>query len=153
MKAEEFHQVKADNALRRIANGEMPSEFCAQGNPNIPTYAVSIELWASQDANYAERLIEAKRIGAQVMLADCIRIAGDRAFRPDERKLMIDARKYVAALWNVECNPKQIVEQKTTHMQATAKADFIETCTLFRNMTERQAEAEWLRVSGLATIQ
>lgn len=145
---EPYHPVRANFALARISNGEVPSEFCRADDPNVPTYASSIELWAVTDPIFAARLTEAKRIGALVIIADCIRIASDRSYRPDERKIMIDVRQKLAAFWNADCNPKTVVEQNTTIRNITPRSEYVEQAMLFLGMTRGQAEAEYQRQTG-----
>ena len=91
-----------DVVIEKISNGEVPSDFCKDWDPAMPESPAAIERRAQQDKGFAVRLEEAKRIGAIVMLAECKSIASNRAYRTDERKLMIDARLKIAAIWNPE---------------------------------------------------
>lgn len=149
---EPYHPVRADVALAKISEGQVPSEFCRADDPNVPTFASSLEIWASGDPIFATRLKEAKKVGASVMIADCVRIASDRSYRPDERKIMIDVRQKLAALWNVDCNPKSVVEQTTTVRNLTSRDEYVEQAMLLLGMTRGQAEAEYRRQTG-GTVQ
>lgn len=100
MMLEPFHEVRAQIALVRIANGEVPAEFCSEQDPNVPSFASSVEVWALADAGFAARLKDAKATGAVVMLSQCKQIADDRTIRADQKKLMIDTRMKIAAIWN-----------------------------------------------------
>ena len=149
---EPYHEVRAQIALTKIANGQVPSEFCSERDPNVPSSAASLELWAQANPAFAARLLDAKRMGAQAMVADCVRIAADRAYRVDERKAMIDARKYLAALWNAECNPKTVIEQNTTVRNVTPREQYVADCVLFLGMDRQQAGAKFDREQGV-TVQ
>jgi hypothetical protein len=150
--ADAYNPAKFDLALEKIMNGEVPSEFCNEWDPNMPDFASSIELWAQADPVLAARLTEAKRIGAQVMIASCITIAKDRSFRPDERKLMIDTRKYLASLWSADCNPKTVIEQTTTVRNLTPKQEYIDQCVSMLGMDPATAGARYDKEQG-ATVQ
>lgn len=147
-----YHKVRFDFALTYIAAGRVPSEFCSPSDPNVPDEPSYIELWARQNPQLTARLLEAKRQGAKAMLADCIRIASDRAYRVDERKLMIDTRKYLAALWNAECNPKQVIEQTTTVRNQSPRDAYIADCVGLLGYTPATAAAEYDARAGV-TVQ
>ena len=100
MTTEPYHEVRATLALARLASGEVPAEFCSGADPNLPSHASSIELWARKDPTFAARLAEAKAMGALVMLAECKKIADDPSLRVDHKRLMIDTRLKIAAIWN-----------------------------------------------------
>ena len=102
MTIEPYHEVRAQNALARIANGEVPAEFCSEQDPNVPSFASSVEVWAQTDVGFAARLRDAKATGAVVMLSQCKHIADDRTIRADQKRLMIDTRMKIAAIWNPE---------------------------------------------------
>ena len=110
----EMLALQKATALSKIRNGEVPSEFCNQYSYDVPDFPADIEQWAKDDATFADTYRQAKRCGAGVMLQDCIKIAADRSRRIDERKLMVETRKYIAALWSDECNPKSISEATIT---------------------------------------
>ena len=150
MSPEPYDEETATNALARIANGSVPTEFCNGWDPTVPTYASTIELWGKADPQFAERLAEAKRIGALVMVADCQRIATDRLLTPTERKLLIDTKMRIAALMNADCNPKTVVEQSTTVRNVTARQEYVETAILLLGITPGQAEVEYQRHTGEA---
>lgn len=99
---EPIKPVSWDSVIEKISNGEVPSDFCKDWDPTMPDSPAAIERRAQLDKGFAVRLEEAKRIGAIVMLAECKSIASNRAYRTDERKLMIDARLKIAAIWNPE---------------------------------------------------
>ena len=106
MTPEPYHQVRADIALALIADGRVPSEFCNEHDPNLPSRPSSLEHWAHADASFAERLKMAKATGALVMLSRCIQIADDQTIRADQKRLMIDTRMKIAAIWNpTDCVP------------------------------------------------
>lgn len=144
--------VDWDAVLERIENGEIPSDFCSGWTAGMPRSAGDIERHAAADSGFAVKLTLAKQIGAKVMLAECIAIAQNRSFRPDERKLMIDARKYLAAIWNAECNPKTVVEQTTTVRSLTPREEYIDQCVTLLGMTREQAAARYAVETG-ATVQ
>ena len=151
MSPEPYNEEIAANVLQHVANGRVFSEICNEWDADVPSHPATIELWAAQDAAFAARLIEAKRIGALVMVADCQRIATDRLLTVTERKLLIDTKMRISALWNADCNPKSVVEQTTTVRNLTSRDEYIELAVLC-GMTRTQAEAEYRRQTG-ATVQ
>lgn len=119
MISEPYHELRATFALSRIANGEVPAEYCAHSDPNLPAYPSSIEHWARIDQAFAVRLNEAKAVGAVVMLMECKKIADDRSIRADQKKLMIDTRMKIAAIWNPEnCTAAKPDKDLPTGIQA-----------------------------------
>jgi hypothetical protein len=143
--------VDWDAVLDKISNGEVPQEFCGTGA--MPDAAAEIERRARSNAGFAAQLREAKEIGATVLLSDCIKIADCSQTRPDHKRIKIDARMKLAALWNpAECNPKTVIEQTTTVKSVTPRDDYIEQAMLFLGMTRGQAEAEYQRQTG-ETVQ
>jgi hypothetical protein len=149
----EPQSVDWDAVLERIENGDVPSEFCSRHRIGMPASAGEIERKAKTDSSFATRLANAKRIGATVMVAECIKIADCTQTRPDHKKIKIDARMKLAALWNpAECNPKTIVEQTTTVKSVTPRDEYIEQAMLFLGMSRGQAEAEYQRQTG-ETVQ
>lgn len=147
-----YHKVRFDSALNYISAGRVPSEFCTPNDPNVPDDPSYIELWAGQNPARTSALVEAKRLGAKAMLADCVRIASDRSYRVDERKLMISTRQYTAALWDAECNPKKVIEQTTTVRNMTPRDEYIADAVSLLGMTAEQAAAAYDRQAGV-TVQ
>jgi hypothetical protein len=152
MKIEEFHESRAATTLQRIANGEVPSEFCSEYDPSVPSHAASIELWAKVNDAFAERLTEAKKIGAHVMLTDIIKIADCTATRPEHKKPKIDARKYLSSIWASELNPKTVIEQTTTVKNLTPRDEYISQLVDLMGVTPQEAAARYQLETG-ATVQ
>lgn len=149
MKAEPYHEVRAALALHRIANGEVPSEFCSPADPNLPSHASSLDLWARDNADFAARLSEAKALGASVMLAECKKIADDRSIKADQKKLMIDTRMKIAAIWNpAECNPKTVVENNVVVRNLTPQDQYLEQLMAMLGLTREEALAHYRAHSG-----
>lgn len=125
MTPEPYHEVRATLALVRIASGEVPAEFCSNADPNLPSQACSIERWAREDSAFAARLGEAKAMGALVMLAECKKIADDPSLRVDHKRLMIDTRLKIAAIWNpAECLPPKSDKDTLTGVHALLHLPF-----------------------------
>ena len=125
MAPEPYHEVRAELALTRIASGEVPAEFCSSADPNLPTCASSVELWARASPAFAARLAEAKAMGALVMLAECKKIADDSSIRVDQKRLMIDTRLKIAAIWNpTECLPPKLDKDTPTGVHALLHVPF-----------------------------
>ena len=95
--------VDWDAVLARIEAGEVPAEFCSPHFSDVPDTAGVIERKAHEDAEFADKLATAKRLGAQAMLAECKEIADRPNLRADAKKVMIDTRMKLVAIWN----PKQ----------------------------------------------
>jgi hypothetical protein len=125
MTPEPYHEVRASLALARISSGDVPSEFCSSADPNLPAHASSIERWAQENPAFAARLASAKAMGALVMLAECKKIADDPSIRVDHKRLMIDTRLKIAAIWNpAECIPTKPDKNALTGVQALLHVPF-----------------------------
>ena len=149
MELEPYHEVRGEFALIHISNGEVPAEFCTGEDPNVPTHVASIEQWAASNSAFAARLRTAKAIGALVMLAECKKIADDRSIKVDQKKVMIDARMKVAAIWNpTECNQRTVIEQNTTVRNLTPRQEYVDHMIKFLGMTSEQALARYERETG-----
>lgn len=149
MTAEPYHEVRAALALHRIANGEVPSEFCSSADPNLPSNASSLDAWAKADSAFAERLAEARALGASVMLAECKKIADDRSIKADQKRLMIDTRMKIAAIWNpAECNPKTVVESNVLVRNLTPQDQYLEQVMSLLGLTREEALAHYRAHSG-----
>lgn len=94
-----FSPEKAAAALQRIRAGEAPAQFCFPGM-TYPDDASVLEVWNQQNEEFAADFAAAKRIGADAMVNYCLSIADNDRFKPDARKLMIDTRMKLAAIWH-----------------------------------------------------
>lgn len=149
----ETNAIDWDDVIARIENGEVPHDFCSKFYSDMPDTVGCIERKAKADTGFATRLAEAKRMGAICMLAECKQIADDRSMRPDQKKVMIDVRMKLAAIWNPnDCREVSKTENVTTVKHQTPREEYIEQCTLFLGMTREQAEAAYAANAG-ATIQ
>ena len=90
---------QAENVLAFIRAGKVPSQFCGT-EIGVPNDASTIEEWAVAHPEFADKYNEAKRIGADAMVAYCISIADSSLYKADAKKVMIDTRLKIAAIWN-----------------------------------------------------
>jgi hypothetical protein len=145
MTPEPFHQVRADMALALIADGNIPTEFCSEQDPNVPSRASSLELWAQADADFAVRLKAAKATGANVMLMQCKRIADDLTIKADQKRLMIETRMKISAIWNpADCTVAKLDKAAPSGIHALLHVPFLQL------PVEKQAEVN--RFFGLDDI-
>lgn len=88
----------AAEVLRLIRMGVVPAQFSDALGLDIS----APDRWAHENEGFAALYAEAKLVGADAMMSYCIAIADktDVALKADQRKLMIEARKQCAALWN-----------------------------------------------------
>jgi hypothetical protein len=136
--------VDWDAVLTLIENGQVD---------DLPASSGAIERKAQVDAAFGQRLTAAKKIGAQVMIAEIIKIADCAVTRPEHKKLKIDARKYLAALWNAELNPKTQIEQTTTVCNLTPREEYIQQLVDLMGMSPQEAAARYQLETGGATVQ
>lgn len=92
----QFDAATLEKALTAIRRGIVPHQFCYELNMEIDT----LDTWANNDADIAQKLATAKCIGADVMMSECIAIADSISYKADAKKVMIDTRQKMAAVWN-----------------------------------------------------
>lgn len=106
-----YDEAKAQAALRAIRQGFVPSQFCGTLDSTYPLHAGDLDRWASENPAFAEAYAAAKRLGADSLVAECVVIADNPALKSDQKKIQIDTRMRLAAIWNSEkYSPKVINE-------------------------------------------
>lgn len=94
-----FNAEQAAEALKRVRQGHAPYEFC--GTHSIyPSDPGALDRWATEDPAFAEKLADARKIGADAMVMYCVSIADDKTLKADSKKVMIDVRMKLAAMWH-----------------------------------------------------
>lgn len=94
-----FNAEQAAEALKRVRLGHTPAEFCG-GHSCYPPDSGALERWAATEPTFADQLAEARKIGADSMVMYCLTIADDRTLKADSKKVMIDTRMKLAAMWH-----------------------------------------------------
>lgn len=107
-----FNEEKASNALREIAKGLVPHAFAGMSYA-LPDEPDDLDRWASEDPNFAARYEAAKRLGADAMVAYCVSIADSPAYKADMKKVMIDARMKLAAIWAPDKYSPKVINEHT----------------------------------------
>jgi hypothetical protein len=97
---DEYNETAATNMLREIRRGSVPQHFC--GRQGYPRDASDIDRWARTNEELAALLVEAKIIGAESLMNQCLLISDSMEYRADSKKVMMDSRLKLAAVWNPE---------------------------------------------------
>jgi hypothetical protein len=96
-----------------------------------------LDIWASENTAFAEKYTKAKKLGADAMIAYCMVIADDSYEKPDSRKVRIEARMKIAALWHPEkYSPKVLSGETGKNVQTLIHVPFSELSP------EKKAELE-----------
>lgn len=142
-------EVDWELVLDKIANGEVPSEFCVPFQTDMPDTPADIERKARADSAFAAQLADAKRMGAVVMLAECKKIADNAALRADQKKIQIDVRMKLAAIWNpADCREVAKTENVTTVRNLTPREEYIEQMVAMTGCDREAAAALYDRNAG-----
>jgi hypothetical protein len=145
------HTVDWDAVIEKIENGEVPHEFCSTYYSDMPDSPAMIARKARAEPGFAARLAEAKRMGAICMLAECKQIADNPSMRADQKKIMIDVRMRLAAIWNPsDCREVSKTESVTTVRNMTPRDEYIEQMVLYTGCTREGAAALYARNAGEA---
>lgn len=83
-------------ALHLIRAGQVPSSFA----PMIGIDTGAVERWSHENGDFATKLAEAKKVGADVMVSECMTIADSQTGSPTDRKTRIETRLKLAGLWH-----------------------------------------------------
>jgi len=87
-------EQQQEAVLEGLADGKSLRAICrADGMPAAST----VILWASQDDDFAEQYARARKAGDDAMAEDIQEIADDKTRDPQDRKVAIDARKWLLA--------------------------------------------------------
>jgi hypothetical protein len=149
----ESDTVDWDFVLEKIENGAVPQEFCSGYYADMPDTPAMIERKARTDSAFAARLKDAKQLGAIAMLAECKQIADDQSMRADQKKIAIDVRMKLAAIWNPnDCREVSKTETVTTVRNQTPRDAYIADCVSMLGLSPAQAAAEYDARAG-ATMQ
>lgn len=89
-------EAHSAEVLRLVRLGNAPSTFCAM----LGIDSGAPDRWAFDDAEFAAAYHRAKLIGADAMVNNCVQIADRGDLKADAKKVMIDARMKLAAIWN-----------------------------------------------------
>lgn len=147
------HTIDWPGVLDKIANGQVPAEFCSPFYTDLPDTPADIERKAKAEPGFAAQLAEAKSMGAVVMLAECKKIADNAALRADQKKIAIDTRMKLAAIWNpADCREVSKTETVTTVRNLTPREEYIADAVSLLGMTPEQAAAAYDRQAGV-TVQ
>lgn len=89
-----FSQTIADSLCEQIALGKSLRSICRDDDtmPSIPT----IFKWLAEVPSFTEQYARARQAQADAMVDDMIDIADDETLDPNDRRIRIDARKWIA---------------------------------------------------------
>ena len=93
-----YEEVLGLAICERLANGESLAKICR--TKSMPGRTV-IYKWARQFPEFAALLKQARLDQADSMADDILAIADDQKIDPNSRKIMVDARKWIASHLNV----------------------------------------------------
>ncbi len=149
----ESDTVDWEFVLEKIENGAVPQGFCSRRCSDMPDTPAMIERKARTDSAFAARLKDAKQLGAIAMLAECKQIADNPSMRADQKKIAIDVRMKLAAIFHPsECREVSKTETVTTVRNQTPRDAYIEDCVEMLGYTPAMAAAEYDARAG-ATMQ
>jgi hypothetical protein len=89
----QFSQDIFDAICDRIGNGESLRSICR--DPNMPSMS-NVFRWLSASAEAADQYVRARETQADTLVDEIIEIADDRSLDANDRRVRIDARKWVA---------------------------------------------------------
>jgi hypothetical protein len=89
----EFTQEIADAICERIAGGESLKAICEDETMPGKT---AVYGWLSRHADFADKYARAREIQADAIFDEVVDIADDGELDPQDRRVRIDARKWVA---------------------------------------------------------
>jgi hypothetical protein len=92
-----FSIEKGAEICRRLARGENLAEICRE--PGQPSYDIIFD-WRRKYPEFAAAYELAREGQADFRHDEIISIADDQSLTPDERRVMIDARKWAASRQN-----------------------------------------------------
>lgn len=107
MRPSEFTQDKADAICERIADGESLRSICR--DEAMPSKS-SVFKWLKQQSDFADQYARALESRADSHADDIVDIADDDELDPNDKRVRIDARKWVAS----KLRPK-VYGDKTLH--------------------------------------
>jgi hypothetical protein len=139
--------VDWDAVISKISDGLVPAEWI--GMEKMPETPSEIERKAASDPAFAARLKEARQLGAVSLLAECKKIADDPALRADQKRIRIDIRLKLAAIWNpADCREVAKTEQVVTVRDVSPREQYIADCESFLGMSREQAAARYALETG-----
>lgn len=89
----DFSQEVFDAICERLANGESLRTICA--SKNMPSKA-NVFRWIAADKTVADQYTRAREAQADSIVDDMLNIADDASIDPNDRRVRIDARKWIA---------------------------------------------------------
>lgn len=79
--------------LEQLAEGKSLSEICRAASPRMST----IFEWLDQHPEFADRYARAREQQAEKLAGDIIKIADNPKLDPNDKRIRVDARKWVAS--------------------------------------------------------
>ena len=115
-----YTEDAASEVLRLTRLGNVPLQYCAllQLDNGAP------DRWAHENPTFAAEYDKARLIGADAMMSECVHIADRPDLKADAKKVMMEARKNCAALWNPSKYGPQADKQPTGGIGAMINMDY-----------------------------
>lgn len=88
-----FDQGIADAICERLADGESLRSICSE--PDMPTKA-AVFRWLAAHETFADQYARARETQADSLADDVVTIADNSDLDPNDRRIRIDARKWIA---------------------------------------------------------
>lgn len=88
-----FTQAVADEICERIALGNSLRSICR--GDDMPSMATVFK-WLTQQPSFAEQYTHAREAQADAIVDDILDIADDKSLDPNDRRIRIDSRKWLA---------------------------------------------------------
>lgn len=88
-----FSQAVADDICERIALGNSLRSICREDD--MPAMSTVFK-WLSQQPSFAEQYTHAREAQADAIVDDILDIADDKTLDPNDRRIRIDSRKWLA---------------------------------------------------------
>ncbi len=92
-----YNKVIAEEICARLLSGETMASICR--DEHIPHYT-TIWDWTQADADFRQKMEQAKRDGSHYIADDCIRIADDQSIDPMHKRIMVDTRLRLIKSWH-----------------------------------------------------
>lgn len=89
----QFSQAAADEICERIAQGKSLRSICM--DQHLPSMSTVFK-WLGSEPLFAESYMRAREAQADALVDDMVDIADDKSLDPNDRRIRIDTRKWLA---------------------------------------------------------
>ena len=125
-----YTQEIADTICLRISEGESLRSICR--GDDMPAKS-TVLLWAANDKDFSDQYTRAMLCRADHHFDEVLEIADDEDLKPDDKRVRVDARKWVLG----RMNPKKYGDRSTVDMNHN-----------YRNLSTEELEARLAKLEA-----